>query len=86
MLNVSTVGNMADVYVIVHLVPHTCQHITVNHVCYYSLLTANQGNYMHKLFFKKTWRVPLSINITITMFCCVVYLLQIFLNVSQTYE
>jgi len=30
MLNVSTFGNMADIYVIVHLVPHACQHITVN--------------------------------------------------------
>ena len=30
MLNVSTFGNMADIYAIVHLVPHTCQHITVN--------------------------------------------------------
>ena len=30
MLNVSTFGNMADIYVIVHLVPHACQHITVD--------------------------------------------------------
>ena len=30
MLNVSTFGNTADIYVIVHLVPHACQHITVD--------------------------------------------------------
>jgi len=30
MLSVSTFGNMADIYAIVHLVPHTCQHITVD--------------------------------------------------------
>ena len=30
MLNVSTVGNTADIYAIVHLVPHACQHIMVD--------------------------------------------------------
>jgi hypothetical protein len=30
MLNVSIFGNTADIYPIVHLVPHTCQHITVD--------------------------------------------------------
>ena len=30
MLNVSTCGNTADIYAIVHLVPHTCQYITVD--------------------------------------------------------
>ena len=30
MLNVSTFGNTADIYPIVHLVPHACQHITVD--------------------------------------------------------
>ena len=30
MLNVSTFGNSADIYVIVHLVPHACQNITVD--------------------------------------------------------
>jgi len=30
MLNVSTFGNTADIYAIVHLVPHECQHITVD--------------------------------------------------------
>jgi hypothetical protein len=29
MLNVSTFGNMADIYAIVCLVPHVCQHIMV---------------------------------------------------------
>jgi hypothetical protein len=51
MLNVSTFGNMADIYGIVHLVPHACQHITVDgHTTYYFLLAANQGNYVRKLF------------------------------------
>jgi len=30
MLNVSTFVNTADIYAIVHLVPHACQHITVD--------------------------------------------------------
>jgi len=30
MLYVSTFGNTADIYAIVHLVPHACQHITVD--------------------------------------------------------
>ena len=30
MLNVSTFSNTADIYAIVHLVPHACQHITVD--------------------------------------------------------
>jgi len=30
MLNVSTFGNTAYIYAIVHLVPHGCQHITVD--------------------------------------------------------
>ena len=30
MLIVSTFGNTADIYAIVHLVPHACQHITVD--------------------------------------------------------
>ena len=30
MLNVSTFGNTADIYAIVHLVPHACQHVTVD--------------------------------------------------------
>jgi len=29
-LNVSTFGNTVDIYAIVHLVPHACQHITVD--------------------------------------------------------
>jgi hypothetical protein len=28
--NVSTFGNTADIYAIVHLFPHACQRITVN--------------------------------------------------------
>jgi hypothetical protein len=30
MLNVSTFGNTADIYAIIHLVPHACQHIMVD--------------------------------------------------------
>ena len=30
MLNVSTFGNTADIYAILHLVPNACQHITVD--------------------------------------------------------
>ena len=30
MLSMSTFGNTADIYAIVHLVPHACQHITVD--------------------------------------------------------
>ena len=30
MLNVSTFGNTADIYAIIHHVPHACQHITVD--------------------------------------------------------
>ena len=29
-LNVTTFGNTADIYAIVHLVPHTCHHIAVD--------------------------------------------------------
>jgi hypothetical protein len=54
MLNVSAFSNTADIYAIVHLVPHVRQHITVDgHTCYYCLLAENQGNYAHKLFLKK---------------------------------
>jgi hypothetical protein len=50
MLNVSTFGNTADIYAIVHLVQHACQHITVDgHTCYYCLLATNQGNYVREL-------------------------------------
>jgi len=30
LLNVSAFGNTADIYAIVHLVPHACQHITID--------------------------------------------------------
>jgi hypothetical protein len=30
LLNVSTSGNTADIYAIVHIVPHACQRITVD--------------------------------------------------------
>jgi hypothetical protein len=78
MLSVSTFGNTADIYAIVHLVPHACQHITVDgHTCYYCLLASNQGNYVRELFLLKTWNFSLSIGVRITMIRCVVYLLLI---------
>jgi hypothetical protein len=53
-LNVSTFGKTADIYAIVHLVPHAYQHITVDgHTWYYCLLAAYQGNYVRELFLKK---------------------------------
>jgi hypothetical protein len=52
-LNISTFGNTADFYATVHLVPHACQHITVDHVCYYCFLATNQGNNVRGLFLKK---------------------------------
>jgi hypothetical protein len=81
MLNVSTFGNTADIYAIVHLVSHACQHITVDgHTCYYCLPAANHGNYVRELFLKKkkTGEGSLSIGVRITMIRCVVYLLLIF--------
>jgi hypothetical protein len=79
MLNMSTVCNMGDISAIVHLVPHACQHITVDgHTCYYCFLAANQGNYVRGLFLKKTWKVSLSIGVRITMIRCVVNFLLIF--------
>jgi hypothetical protein len=79
MLSVSTFGNTADIYAIVHLVPHACQHIAVDgHTCYYWLLAENQGNYVRELFLKETWEVSLSIGVRFTMIRCVVYLLLIF--------
>jgi hypothetical protein len=50
MLNVSTFGNMADIYVIVHLIPHVCQHLLNAIFAYYCLLAENQGNYVRGLF------------------------------------
>jgi hypothetical protein len=70
---------MADIYAIIHLVPHACQHIMVDgHTCYYCLLATNQGNYVRELFLKKNWKVSLSIGVRITMIRCIVYLLLIF--------
>jgi hypothetical protein len=79
MLNMSTFGNTADIYAIIHFVPHSCQHITANgHTCYYCLLAGNQGNSGRELFLKTNWKVSLSIGVRINMIRCVVYLLIIF--------
>jgi hypothetical protein len=63
MFVVSTFGNTADIYAIVHLVPHVCQHITVDgHTCYYCLVAANQGNYVREPFLKKKLGKALSLS------------------------
>jgi hypothetical protein len=72
LLNVSTFGNMADVYAVVHLVPHPCQHFTVYRIYYFCLLAANQGNYVRGLFSKNNFRVSLCVAVRITMIHCVV--------------
>ena len=51
---------------------------TERHICYYCLLAANQGNYVHELFFKKTSTFSLCIDVRTTMISGVVYLLRIF--------
>jgi hypothetical protein len=62
MLNMSTFGNTADIYATVHLIPHACQHITVNgHTCYYCLRVANQGTTCVRFTLKKLGKfLPLS--------------------------
>jgi hypothetical protein len=71
MLNVSTFGNTADMYATVHLIPHACQHITVDgHTCYYCLLVANQGTMCVRFSLKKTLKVSPSIGVRITMIRC----------------
>jgi hypothetical protein len=63
MLNVSTFGNKADIYAVVHLVPYVWQHITVDgHTCYYCLLAANQSNYVRELFLKRKLGMFLSLS------------------------
>jgi hypothetical protein len=83
MLNVCTFGYMADVYMIIRFIPHTCQHITVDqrpephHSSYCCFLAANHGSSACGLSLKNTWRVYLSIGIRIIMTCYIVCLLQI---------
>jgi len=45
-LNLSTFGNMADIYAIVHLVPHACQHNTFHQ-------SHSSGDMVAKI-----WRLP----------------------------
>jgi hypothetical protein len=81
MLNVSTFGNTADIYAIVYLVPHACQHITVDHICYYCLLAANHNNCVHTTFLlkklsfylyrRKNYHDPLRINSCINLMMAV---------------
>jgi hypothetical protein len=61
MLNVSTFGNTADIYAIVHLVQHACQHITDDgRTCCYCLLAANQGDCARAISLKNLERFSLS--------------------------
>jgi hypothetical protein len=53
MLNVSTFGNAADICMLVHLVPHACQHLRNAIFAYYRRLAANQGDYVRGRFLKK---------------------------------
>jgi hypothetical protein len=77
MLNEPAFGNTADVYAIVHLVPHACQHIRVDYI-YNCPLAANQDNYVRGLFLTKNVEsFSLSISVRITMIYCEVYLLRI---------
>ena len=64
MPNVSTFGNTAHIYAIVHLVPHACRHITVDQ-------SHSSGDMVAKILEisgkwkyvqKKTWRVSLSLS------------------------
>jgi hypothetical protein len=86
MLNVSIFGNTADIFSIVHLVPHACQHLLNAIFGYYCLLAANQGNYVRGLFLKKKILESFSIGVRITTTRCVVYSLRFFLNMSRPYE
>jgi hypothetical protein len=52
MLSLFIFGNTADIYAIVHLVSHACQHITFDHICYYCILAANEDDYVCGLFLK----------------------------------
>jgi len=64
----STFGNKADNYAIVHFVPHACQHITIDQI-------HSSGDAVAKIleisgewkYVQKTWRVSLSIGVRTTM-------------------
>jgi hypothetical protein len=53
---------------------------------YCCFLAANHGSSARGLSLKNTYRGSVFISPRIIMTCCVLYLLQIFLNVSRTYE
>ena len=79
MLNVSTFGNTTDIYAIVHLVPHACQHITVDQSHSSGISQRQIGANMCEGFsLKKTPTVSLSIDVRINVIRCVVHLLRIF--------
>jgi hypothetical protein len=78
MRNVSTFGNTADIYAIVHLVPHARQHLLNAIFAYCCLVAANRQLCARAFPFKKTSRVSHSIGVRITMIRCLVCLLLIF--------
>jgi hypothetical protein len=83
MLNISTFGNTADIYVIVQrtrflLIP---KHKMTAHVYWKPYLLLSPSGKLGKLcagFPLKKWRVSLYIGVRITMIRCAVYLLRIF--------
>jgi hypothetical protein len=82
MRNVSTFGNTADIYALIHLVPHARQHLLNAIFAYCCLVAANQGNYVRGLFLKKTFSLYWRKNYHDPLRS----LLLIFKNVSRTYE
>jgi hypothetical protein len=63
MLNMSTFGNMADIYAIVHLVPHMSAY---HGLWPYLLLlspSGKSGQLCARAFPYKTWKVSLSIGV-----------------------
>jgi hypothetical protein len=71
MLNISTFGYTADVYKIIHFIPHTYQHITVDQIHSSGDTDASPARGLSR-------RVSLSIGVRIILTSFVVYLLRIF--------
>jgi hypothetical protein len=77
MLNMSIFADTADIYEIIHFVPHPCQHITVDqsHSSGDTVAKIPEISNYRRGLLKKTWRDSLSIGVRITMIRCIVYLL-----------
>ena len=71
----STFGNTADIYAIVHFVPHACQPTRATVAVSPS---GKSGQLCARAFpLKKTSTISVSIDVRITMICCVVHFLRI---------